>query len=258
MKTHPHRAADLPASSPTHRAGPRSAAALAAMLAALILSTTTAVADTVYKTTTVLIGVLITIDPGDFYTLSGWAEDPRFTSVTFSTMDYYDDSITGLHGKYIAVKTKTAAELNAMANPPSNPFTVTADATWTDNTGTTKSARISLKTTWPKKAPPGPTLSVTTQHAAPGSMASGWASYFFSNAGAGARLTDVSFSTMEYYDADRTGLSGTFLDVVAKSSEELNAMDSPPPNPFTVQVTLTMTNNAGQTGTGTVDYITNY
>ena len=260
MKTHPHRAVDLPASSPSRRAGPHGAAALMAVLAALMLGTTAAVAQTENKiTTNVPVGTVMTIEPDRFH---GYPDvtptNPKFTAVTFSTMEYYDDSVTGLLGKYIAVKTKTAAELNALDDPPSNPFTVTADATWTDDTGTTESVTIWLKTTWPKTTPPGPTLSVTTVNAPPDVSASGWASYFFSNAGAGARLTDVSFSTMDYYNADRTGLFGPYLDVTAKTSEELNAMDSPPPNPFTVQVTLTMTNNAGQTATGTADYVTSY
>ena len=256
MRTYQHRAVDLPASSPSRRAGKCLSAALVAVVAALMLSTTAAVAQ-VEKN--VPVGVIVTIEPNWKHNYPGVTPtNPRFTSVTFSTMDYYDDSVTGLLGKYIAVKTKTAAELNAMDEPPSNPFTVTADATWTDDAGTTQPWTISLKTTWPKAPPPPPTLSVTTQDAPPGSAASGYASYFFSNAGAGARLTDVSFSTMEYYNADRTGLSGPYLDVTAKTSEELSAMDSPPPNPFTVGVTLTMTNDAGETATGTVDYVTRY
>ena len=259
MKTHPQQAVDLPDSPPTRRAGQYVSAALVAVLAAVMLSTTAAVANTKYRDVNVPVGIVVSLGPEGIHSSLGYTPtNPRFTSVTFATTDYYDDSVTGLLGKNIVVKTKTAAELNAMANPPSNPFTVKADATWTDDTGKTMDWVISFKTVWPKAPPPVPTLSVTTQHAAPGSMASGWASYFFSNAGAGAKLTDVSFSTMEYYNADRTGLFGTFLDVTAKSSEELSAMDPPPPNPFTVQVTLTMTNNAGQTVTGTVDYITNY
>ena len=48
------------------------------------------------------------------------------------------------------------------------------------------------------------------------------------------------------------------LDVRPRPSEELNALDPPPDNPFTVQVTLTMTNDEGETATGTVDYSTEY
>ena len=255
MTTHRHRAVDLPASPPSRRAAQYRFAVLVAVLAALMLSTTAAVA----KTVNIPIDTIVTIDPNRYHNYPGHeTHNPKFTSVTFSTTDYYVDSETGLLGKYIAVKTKTAAELNAMANPPSNPFTVTATATLTNDQGTTRTYYFEFKTAWAKNPPPVPTLSVTSQSAPPDVSASGWASYYFSNAGAGARLTDVSFSTMDYYNASRTGLFGGFLDVTAKTSEELNAMDPAPPNPFTVEVTLTMTNNAGETATGTVVYTTSY
>ena len=107
--------------------------------------------------------------------------------------------------------------------------------------------------------PEGPTLSTTTTNVPAGVTASAWPSYFFDNAGTNLRFTGLSFSTMDYYNADITGLSGeNFMQVTAKTSAELNAMSLPPPNPFTVQVTITVTNNEGQTATGTVDYVTNY
>ncbi|MCY4591406.1 MAG: hypothetical protein OXE86_12765, partial [Alphaproteobacteria bacterium] len=187
------------------RTGPRRPAAFAAALAAaaLMVSGTPAVAERGYnlnQSTKVDVGILTSVHPSKVYdgpTKHGG--NPRFTSVTFSTMDYYDDEVTGLVIKKIMVMTKTAAELNAMDPPPPNPFMVTADATWTDDTGTTKDVKITFTTTWPKEEPPTPpgySLRVTTQEAPPGSAASGYADYFFSNAGAGARLTDVSFSTM--------------------------------------------------------------
>ena len=262
MKTHPHRAVDLPASPPSRRAGQCRFAVLAGVLAALMLSTTTAVAAPTFSPPKTEQGtppgIIKTLMPGDYFDNAG--TNARFTSVTFSTTEYYDAQITGLNSRgFIHVKVKTNAELNALASPPSNPFTVTAAVTMTNDESETASGTISLDTTWAKKvAPAGPTLSVTTVNSPPDVSASGYASYFFSNAGAGARLTDVSFSTMDYYNADRTGLFGPYLDVTPKTSEELNAMDSPPPNPFTVDVTLTMTNNAGQTGTGTVRYTTSY
>ena len=274
MKTHPHRAVDLPASSPSRRAGQRLSAALVAMLAAVMLNTTAAAAGLTLKpdgaeNVGLPVGVAVLIEPRTVFTYPGKESataylpagtNAKFTSAVFSTMEYYDDSVTGSHlgGKYLVLKTKTTADLNAMGNPPPNPFTVTIDVTMTNDEGDTASARLYAKTTWHKAPRPGPTLSVTTQDAPPDVSSSGFADYFFSNAGAGARLTDVSFSTMDYYNATRTGLFGPFLDVTAKTSEELSAMDPPPPNPFTVQVELTMTNNAGQTGTGTVDYVTRY
>ena len=265
MKTHPHRAVDLPASPPSRRAGKCRFAVLAGVLAALMLSTTTAVAAPTpnlawaAKPSNVPLGTFVTFLP--HYVFNNAGTNSRWSTATFSNPEYFDDS-TGIQSsaKSIWIKLKTTAELNALDPLPPEPMTSTVTVTMTNDEGQTATTTVNLQTLyWGRIEPPsGPTLSVTSQDAPPDVSASGYASYFFSNAGAGARLTDVSFSTMEYYNADRTGLSGAYLFVTAKTSEELNAMDSPPPNPFTVQVTLTMTNNASQTATGTVDYVTSY
>lgn len=44
----------------------------------------------------------------------------------------------------------------------------------------------------------------------------------------------------------------------AKTSEELNALETPPPNPFRVTVDVTMTNDEEQEASGTITYQTTY
>ena len=265
MKTHPHRAADLPASPPSHRAGQCRLAGPMAMLAALMLSTTTAVAAPTPNLawaatpTDVKPGVWINLLP--HYVFNNAGTNSRWSAATFSNPEYYDDS-SGIQSnpKALFIRLKTAADLNALNPLPPATITSTVTVTMTNDENQTATTTVNLQSQhWGRiEPPPGPTLSVTSQGAPPDVSATGYASYFFSNAGAGARLTAVSFSTMDYYNATRTGLFGPYLDVTAKTSEELSAMDSPPPNPFTVQVELTMTNDAGQTATGTVDYVTRY
>lgn len=191
--------------------------------------------------------------------------NPRFTSVSVSPTEYFDADSTSLDstGSTAYFQVKTAAQLNALDSPPDNPFTSTVDVTMTNDEGHTASGTISLQTSYARIEPvTGPTLSVTTQQAPPGTTTSALAGSFFDNAGTNPYFTEATFSTMEYYNADQTGISSDYftgmLDVTAKTSAELNAMDPPPDNPFTVQVTLTMTNDEGETATGTVDYTTEY
>ena len=98
---------------------------------------------------------------------------------------------------------------------------------------------------------------MTTALAPAGTTVSAFASYFFENAGSGAVLTEAEFQMLQYYDADRIGVSDGILDITVKSAAELEALPYPPPKPFEVQVTLTMTDSAGETATGTVTYTTN-
>ena len=270
MKTNQHRAVELPASPPSRRAGRCRCAALVAALAVLTLSTTAAVATPTFDTATVSAetrafpGIVTTLAPYHLFDNEG--TNARFTLVTFSTLAYYDESSTGLlgtgnsHGQFLFVKAKTNAQLNAMDSPPpNNPFTVTANVTMTNDEGETASGTASFITPWTEaEPPPGPTLTTTTENLPAGTTASAFADGFFDNAGTNPRFTAASFSTLDYYDADRSGVSGGFLDVTAKTSAELDAMSTPPSNPFTVQVTVTMTNNEGQTATGTVDYVTRW
>ena len=240
------------------------AGALAGVLAVLMLSTAPAV-SAAQPTQTSSSRAVAVAQAGIFLTIGSRLQfhnegtNPRWTNVVFSTTEYY--SSTGLNSSstFFYLRVKTNAELNAMAEPPPDPFTVTVTATMTNDEGQTATGTFKFRTDWAKPPPPpGPVLKKSTAPAPAGAAVSAFAEYLFNNAGAGANFTAVSFSTMDYYVEANTGLSGGILDIRVKTSEELNAMASPPPNPFTVAVTLTVTNNAGQIATGTVDYITHY
>ena len=134
MHTNRHRAAELPASPRSRRAGGHRSAALAGALAVLMLGTTAAVAAPTVK------AGLQPLDPGAGevvqakaqFTFDNAGTNPRFTAATFSTMDYYVEANTGITGTlsdFIDIKPKTSAELGAMSPPPSNPFSVDVTVT---------------------------------------------------------------------------------------------------------------------------------
>ena len=77
---------------------------------------------------------------------------------------------------------------------------------------------------------------------------------------AAALPNEAVFSNPEYLVAADTRISPgkDFVFVTVKSNAELNAMASPPDNPFTFTAEVTMTNDAGQTATGTITYRTHY
>ena len=200
--------------------------------------------------------------------------NPNLTDVQWSTTEYIDTSETYgiVHGNldHIYVQIKSADELNRLAYPPPNPFQITATVSMENDEGETftgcdfvfgtRYARnpIAFVPTISDPEGDGPTLQRTTALAPAGTSVSAFASYFFKNAGSGAELTEAEFQTLQYYDADSTGVSDGILDITVKSSADLAALPYPPPKPFEVKITLTMTNNAGETATGTVTYMTNW
>ena len=260
MTTNRHRAVELFSSLLFPRAERRRCTALAAVLAVLALSAAPAAAQptaNAINSQPAAPGYQIYIRPAVHFDNSG--TNPRITSASYSTMAYYVEANTLISGGLAFIKIKTAAQLNAMDEPPPNPFTVVASVTMTNDEGQSASKDINLVTHWPKlPPPPGPVPSRSTANAPPGLTVSAFVEYFFDNAGTGAELTGASFSTLAYYVEANTGITDGFLELRVKTSEELQAMSPPPSNPFTVAVTLTMTNDQGQTATGTVDYITHY
>ena len=208
--------------------------------------------------------------------------NPEFTSVSFSTEEYFDADDTGIKSGKLYVKVKTAAELSALESPPDSPFTVTADVTMSNDEGATATGTITFKTSYvrerkedrdetappptdeAKADPPGegsesPTFSQTgVISAPPGTLVVKSADDVFDNAGTNPVLTSVSFSTADYYDADDTGIKSGSLHVKVKTAVELNALDSPPDSPFTVKAEVTMSNDEGQTAGGEISFQTSY
>ena len=84
------------------------------------------------------------------------------------------------------------------------------------------------------------------------------ASAHFDNAGTNPRLTDMTFSTTEYYGSNMPGIVDGVGYFRVKSAEELNALSKPPDSPFMVDVDLTMENDEGQTASGTLKLETSY
>ena len=204
--------------------------------------------------------------------------NPRFTEAVFSTMEYYDPTSTGLSihptDYRLFVRAKTAEELNALASPPPETFTVTADVTMTNDEGQTATGTLTFQTVYvraptagttpeaPSEPPVQPTLPQLSAVNAPPGITVSVDVDLFDNPGTNPRFTDAVFSTMEYYDPTWTGLSIHPTDyrlfVRAKTAEELNALASPPPETFTVTADVTMTNDEGQTATGTLTFQTVY
>lgn len=78
------------------------------------------------------------------------------------------------------------------------------------------------------------------------------------HAGTNPVLTDVDFSTMDYYVAADTGIEDGVLYVKAKTEDELNALPEPPDSPIKVTADVTMENDEGDSATHTVTFKTGY
>ena len=261
------------------RTGPRRWAAFVAALAAmvLILSGTPAAAaptlHTNFGNTNAPADLLITIGAYDAFDNAG--TNPRFTDVSFSTTEWYSDS--GIVDGALQVRAKTAADLNALSSPPPNPFTVTATATMTNDEGETATATFTFETYYaktenttsePAKPVGSPPWVIHSTFTAPvGVLVGAVLSNSFGNAGTNPKFTDVTFDKPEYLDVPPSGQivepvvedneeSRFFLRT--KTSEQLRALLSPPPTPFEVRATVTMTNDEGHTATSRVIFTTKY
>ena len=212
-------------------------------------------------------GILVSTAP--FMDFDNAGTNPRYTGVVFSTMEYYDATVAAIRDGRVWVRAKTAAELNALASPPTNPFTVTAQATMTNDERQTATGTLTFETRYLRAptpgaqpgASPGTTPTVKSDaglNAAPGTLVSTAPLTDFDNAGTNPRYTGVVFSTMEYYDATVPAIRHGRVWVRAKTAAELNALASPPTNPFTVTAQATMTNDERQTATGTLTFKTSY
>ena len=79
----------------------------------------------------------------------------------------------------------------------------------------------------------------------------------FDNAGPNPRLTEAVLSNPEYFDWH--GVKRGRLYVEVKSDAALNvAAAPPPPSPFTTTAAVTMTNDRGETASGTITFRTTY
>ena len=214
-------------------------------------------------------GVLVSVSAHQWY--GEWTGDegsnPRYTEAAFSTMEYYVEAYTRIYDGLLFLQPKTSEELNALASPPPDPFTVTVEVTMTNDEGETATGTLKFKTDYASASDDETVPSLTTNPqpyqvrwtaitAEPGTTVTIYAVNLFASAGTNPKITDAVFSTTEYYDTHevRDGL----LRVQSKSAADLNALASPPSDPFTVEVRVTMANDEGQTASGTINFETTY
>ena len=164
------------------------------------------------------------------------------------------------------MEVKSAAQLNALAAPPDSPFTFTAEVTMTNDEGQTATGTVTYRTSYdrdeptaepPSDPPPQPTLTRTAISAPPGDRIELEAGEVFDNAGTNPKFTKATFSDTAYYEAG-SGLDDGRLVVRVKSADDLKALASPPDSPFTITVTVAMTNDEGRTATGQLKLTTSY
>lgn len=211
-------------------------------------------------------GILISIQPDWYFDNAG--TDPEITDAVFSTTEYYSTYSIGANG-FLFVQTKTNAELSALSPPPPNPFEVTVDLTMENAEGQTASGTLTLQTTYERTSSPPddagttPTLSQTEDiNAPPGATLTITVVDLFDNAGAKPVFDGVGWHNTAYLGIG-TGLpiSGQAdkLTVIVLTNAELNALASPPEdNPFKFKADVTVSNDEGQTASGTITFSTTW
>ena len=191
--------------------------------------------------------------------------NPRITDATFSTTEYYNTHSIDEDSGILFIKAKTDAQLRALASPPPSPFFVTVDVTMENDEGQTASGTTRFETIYEQTSAtpetPEPSFKVGRPViiAPTGVQVYALAGDAFNNAGTNPVFTDAVFSATEYYS--HYGITEARKDILfvrPKKDAELNALASPPPSPFTVDVTVTMTNDEGQTASGTLKFETSY
>ena len=249
----------------------RAALAAAFAAAALALSGAHATAQPTFSQTDTLDvapDAMVTVPVADAFDNAG--TNPRYTSANYSnTAVYY--SLAGMSltsGGYfgtLVVQAKTTEELNAMSPAPDSPITLTAEVSMTNDEGDTASGTITFEThfTKPGTALVAPTFSQADAISAPpGTLFTVYADSVFNNAGTNPRFTEKTVSEACNTYCDLVQLSGNpgaeHLNVQVKSNADLSAISPQPANPFTFTVDVTMTNDEGQTATGTISFQTSW
>ena len=161
------------------------------------------------------------------------------------------------------VKAMSADALNALPSPPSNPIHTPVTVSITNDEEQTFTRSVTLQTRYRRIASygtgPGQPTAIertTAFLAPPGGEVGIYPRDVFDNAGTNPVITELSFSTTDYYK--KSGIYHGTIHLKVKTNDQLNALPSPPRSPFEVEATMTMTNDEKQTATATLTIITYY
>ena len=217
----------------------------------------------------------VTVSVTDLFADAG--TNPRFTSMTggsnyVARYGFHPDKDADESGS-VFVMIKTGSELRAMTPPPDSSFTTRFDVAMTNDEGQTASGAVTFETTRPAvRVVDGeavaPTLKSTGNiSAAPGVLVTLLLTDIFEDAGTNPTITLLDFGSEAVLDrfseyGIRSGESEKERNdrfyVQAKTSARLNELSPLLPSPFTTPVTVTMSNDEGQTASGTVTFETTY
>ena len=212
-------------------------------------------------------GILVTVSVAEVFDDEG--TNARFNSAAFSSYAaYYNTAGIHLGTGSLGVEAKPEEDLRYLTPPPPNPFTVTVDVTMTNDEGEEASGTLTFSTTYSRatnvQPPAGPTFSQTAAiSAAPDAWTTVYADGVFNNAGTNPRFTQKSTSSACLIYCALVQLRGRadgagHLNVKVKTNAQLSVMSPLPDNPFTFTVDVTMTNDEGQTATGTITFQTSW
>ena len=190
----------------------------------------------------------------------------RFTEVSLSPKKYeglYETSLTDSGGTkdLLVVTAMTVEQLDALEEPPPDPFYVEVKMEMTNDKGENAEGTIEFKTSY-DRPPPEPTVGEDAPgqdeaiDLAPGATFTTTVFELFNDAGTDPRIAKVTLSPEDYYQSFMP--NEVTLLVLAKDDEELAALDEPPSNPFTVTVTVKMKNAEGQTAEADLDFETSW
>lgn len=197
-------------------------------------------------------GTLFSITVGNAFHSRG--TNPRFTTYSFSATDaaYIDDS--SLARGRLWVRVKSPEQLNAMDDPPPASFSTVASVTMTNDENETATGTLTFNSSYTRIA--RPVASSTSQNAPPGTLVSSGPAECFAYTGTNPKYTSYSLDDSDYVSGSVIASGLLFLRI--KTEAELNALDDPPDETFSVIATATMTNDEGQTATCTITFNSSY
>lgn len=234
----------------------------AALAAAVLLGAASAAAEPVFVpigTVSAGPGLWIVVSAEEVFDDAG--TNPRFTSASAANTERLEDLL--VDEGIFQLRAKSSADLRALVPPPPNPF-VTDVTVWMindeDESGT---GVITFRTKYAGSvaATPPPTPTNPSVDAPAGAIRIISVDEAFDNPGTNPRFTKAEFETLDYYVRSSTDIQDHAehqISVEVKTSEQLRALTPRPPNPFAVEVKVTMANDEGYASSSMVTLETRY